>query len=104
MIDVRIKTGKECLLELTGHAGYAEAGSDIVCASCTILAYVVANAALDAYEADELRCEPEISMEAGNIRIRYMPFNFEVNPVMDAIRQTFELIADTYPQNVRIIT
>ena len=46
MIVVSISTNsdkRECSLRLKGHAGYAEQGKDIVCASASILACTLAS-------------------------------------------------------------
>lgn len=46
MIQARIyrKEKKICAFEISGHAGFAPAGEDIVCAAVTILAFNTVNA------------------------------------------------------------
>ncbi|MBQ7655258.1 MAG: ribosomal-processing cysteine protease Prp [Clostridia bacterium] len=46
MIRVTLHSQGECItgFEVTGHAGYAEAGQDIVCAAVSILTATCANA------------------------------------------------------------
>ena len=46
MIRVALRSQDECItgFEATGHAGYAEAGYDIVCAAVSILTTTCANA------------------------------------------------------------
>ncbi len=46
--------------ELSGHSGYAEFGSDIICASVSSCAYMVANTVTDVYHIDA-----EIEVEDG---------------------------------------
>ena len=46
MINVTIyqKENKICAFEISGHAGYAPAGEDIVCAAVTVLSFNTVNA------------------------------------------------------------
>jgi len=53
-------TGFEC----TGHAGYAEAGSDIVCAAVSILAYTCVNA-LESVAG----LKPKVKAVSGKMRV-----------------------------------
>ena len=49
MIEVRLhkKEGKISAFEFSGHSGFAEAGSDIVCAAVSSAAYLTANTLLE---------------------------------------------------------
>ena len=45
---------------VSGHSGYADSGNDIVCASVSSCAYMVANTVTDVFHIDaEIEVEPE---------------------------------------------
>lgn len=50
---------------ITGHAGYAEEGSDIVCSAVSSAAYMTANTVTDV-----LMLSPEISENDGYLRLK----------------------------------
>ena len=50
-------------LRITGHAGYAPAGQDIVCAAVTILSYALGGMLLRAESEGLLRAEPVVDMQ-----------------------------------------
>ena len=60
---------RECSLTVKGHAGQAEVGQDIVCASASILAYTIAQVikAMD-YHGDLVET-PTIKLESGDATI-----------------------------------
>ena len=107
MITVTLLTeGEKLSLRVEGHAGYAEHGKDIVCASASILANIVAHDVdlLDRFNAYK---EPAvIRLEGGDTEITCVPTD-----VSRHIRDTylfagtgFCLLAQNYPQYVELIT
>ena len=56
-------------LLIEGHAGQADAGKDIVCASCSILAYTVAKIVKDAFGHGDLEASPIINLDSGGALI-----------------------------------
>jgi uncharacterized protein YsxB (DUF464 family) len=60
---------KTLSLRLKGHAGQAEVGHDIVCASATILAYTVAQIVKVMESHKELTRKPTIKLKKGDIEI-----------------------------------
>lgn len=82
-------------LRLEGHAGYAEHGQDIVCASASILAYTLASI------VESLDEGATISLESGDSMIEC-----ESNPrTRNAFNYTkvgYSLLAHNYPQYVRL--
>jgi uncharacterized protein YsxB (DUF464 family) len=89
-----------------GHAGFAEAGKDLVCASATILAYTLA-AFVDAKE-QEGKCwctmchfnegEAFVSCKANEGNEGEIAVGFET------IVRGFELLAEKFPDNVKYIS
>ena len=107
MLKITLLTeGEELSLRVEGHAEYAEPGKDIVCASASILAQIVAYDVdlLDRFNAYK---EPAvIRLERGSAEITCIPTDASRH-----IRDTylfagkgFDLLAQNYPQYVEFIT
>ena len=102
MIEVTFTESAEKLsLRLKGHAGYAEIGKDIVCASASILAYSLATIVGD------FGINSNINLESGNTTIECECTD---HPLMDVVRDAFNfanvgysLLAHNYPQYVRLM-
>ena len=110
MITVSIfrdKKSKTLILKLSGHAGAAEAGHDIICASATILAYTVAQEAKNMEKRHQLSKPPFIKMEEGDIEITVHPKNDAAHA--DALHTFYvaevgySLLAYNYPQFVELL-
>ena len=93
--------GNKLSLRLEGHAGYAEHGKDIVCASASILAYSLASI------VEMHGIDVNINLESGNTTIECRCTEC---PMMDVIRDAFNfanvgyaLLQHNYPQYVRLI-
>ena len=84
MITVIISPGK---IKITGHAGYADAGKDIVCAAVSGIVYTLLANAPDVQKVApgdvEITCDNQLIVFAGN---------------------GLKAIAGAYPDNVRVIT
>jgi uncharacterized protein YsxB (DUF464 family) len=100
--------GNTLSLRLEGHAEYAEHGRDIVCASCAILAYTVAQFVMEAENKGDLAVPPQIDLESGNTII-----SCETNDddAFLAIKNMYlfatvgyALLAHNYPQYVRLMS
>lgn len=94
-------------LTLTGHAGYAAPGGDIVCAACTILAYALAQSVAEEEENGNLAEPATIIMESGDITIEASPQPYSEGLIMrmyDMIINAYRLIENSYAQYVRITT
>lgn len=96
---------QDLTLAIWGHAEYAEAGKDIVCASVSILAMTIAQFA--GKLKDEGLANPEIRMEKGDVYIDINPNTYtdyeDVLLVVDNMCAGFELLAQQYPDNVKYI-
>ena len=92
-------------LKIEGHAGQADIGYDIVCSSCSILAYTVAQLVTNAKGMKELKSHPEIKLEVGEGIISCEP----TEEAYDAIKSAYlfaevgyNLLAHNYPQFVEL--
>ena len=94
MIEIEIKSNS---ITVKGHANYAELGKDIVCAAVSTL-FQTLIASVEELTPDVITAE----IQPGNSRIRYAV----LSPVSLILLNSFivgvELIADNYPDNVRV--
>ena len=107
MIKVLIATeGKKLVLRLEGHAGYAEHGKDIVCASASILAFTVAQFVMEAENQGDLASPPHIQTDSGDTLISCEPGEDTYDAVQNAFlfaKMGYALLAHNYPQYVRLM-
>ena len=89
--------GEELTLEVTGHAGFAPAGEDLVCAGVTALVYALAQT------VEQWAAAPQISLQPGSALIRAKGEQ-ETLPRLLAAFQTvingLKLLADQFPEHV----
>lgn len=93
-------------LVIKGHAGTAEHGHDIVCASASMLAYTLAAGVSEASECGKLRCDPFITLSPGFARVCCLPFlenHGEIRAMYDLIFGGYRLLSSQYPDNVKLI-
>ena len=99
---IRISIDREdVLLTMDGHAGYAEPGSDIVCAAASILAYTAAARLREITGGDGLI----VRLAPGDAFIHADPqwqTSGECMAVMDTISAGFALLAGQYPDHISI--
>ena len=106
MLKVMIATEGEILvLRLVGHAGYAEHGKDIVCASASILANTVAQIVAATDRLGGLKSPAEIKLESGEAHIVCEPTEDTYPRLLDSFafaKTGYMLLAHNYPQYVRL--
>lgn len=90
-------------LRVVGHAGQSEKGSDIICASVSILVYAVAECVERMYEKDKLKGAPEVDLKEGNaeivMNVKSKHFNEALHKFEVAIAG-FELLSENYPDYI----
>ena len=93
--------GRRLSLLLEGHAGYAEAGRDIVCASASILAYTLASL------VEAFGVEHNIRLNEGDSVIEcycHDPMKFtEVKNAFDFAMVGYSILQQSYPQYVSLL-
>jgi uncharacterized protein YsxB (DUF464 family) len=96
-----IERGKKLSLWVEGHAGYAEEGKDIVCASASILAYTLASI------VESFDIESTISLESGDTVIECECEDHETFvSIKNAFNYTligYTLLKHSYPQYVSLL-
>lgn len=85
-------------IKISGHAGYAEAGKDIVCAAVTTLTQTLIRS-LEDLARDKIQYE----ISSGRADIHYRNLSEEGKFLVDSFFVGVCLIADEFPENVRIV-
>ena len=83
---------------LSGHAGYAEAGEDIVCAAVSSMTNLVCNAA-DAFGAAAQICEDG---DEAYVSYRLQNGNGQAKTLIEVFCQELEQLSIQYPSYVRV--
>lgn len=84
-------------IEISGHAGYAETGKDIVCAGVTALTQTLIRSL-----EDLTRDEIEYDISPGRADIHYRNLSEEGRVLVDSFFIGVCSIADEFPDHVRI--
>lgn len=102
------KEKREATLKISGHAGQAKRGDDIICASASILAYTLAQVIKAMEHHGDLAEPPTIDMESGDAVIVCRardPFLFaEIMYAFFVVETGYTLLAKNYPQFVEFIS
>lgn len=108
MVKAEFFTNKDSgsiTMKLSGHAGQAEHGKDIVCASASILAYTVAQALQFMYEEGSLQKKPHLKLEPGDTIIVAKPkpeYYTEALHTFFVAQVGYHLLSHSYPQYVSL--
>jgi uncharacterized protein YsxB (DUF464 family) len=101
------KDKRECSLLVKGHAGQAEKGKDIICASASILAYTIAQVIKAMEHHGDLAETPILELNEGDATIVCRAKDdFLFSEMMQdffVIRTGYMLLAHNYPQFVEFI-
>jgi uncharacterized protein YsxB (DUF464 family) len=94
-------------LKLEGHAGQADVGYDIVCASASILAYTVAQFVKEAESRKDLKSPAELKLESGYAVMSCEPTDemlIDMQNIYLFAEKGYELLAHNYSQYVELKT
>ena len=94
---IEIRRGKRGIY-ISGHAGYAEHGSDIVCAGVSTLAQTLI-ASVEMLTNEKI----QYAISPGTVDIEYGDLSEQAQLLIDSFFIGAEMIAATYPENVRIL-
>ena len=89
--------GRLCGFQCRGHAGYAEEGSDIVCAAVSALSITCCNAL-----ESVAKVSPEVTERDGLLTVRVGPerLNHDGEIVLRVFEQGIGDIAASYPKHI----
>lgn len=99
------KSSGSISLKVRGHAGAADKGNDIICASASILAYTVAQTMEYMYAEGNLRKKPRIEFVDGDATIVAKPKDESYAEALHTyfVAQVgYSLLAHNYPQYVEL--
>lgn len=85
-------------ITIIGHANYAPMGEDIVCAGVSTLVQTL----IQSIE-DMTKDKIEYSMQSGLVEIKHGILSERAQVLFDSFFIGMNLIAETYPKNVRIV-
>lgn len=85
-------------ITIFGHAGYSEAGQDIVCAAISALTQVLI-ASVEELTTDKIQSD----IAAGNTVIQYRDLSGRGQLLIDSFFLGVKMIAEEYPANVRVV-
>ena len=94
MITVSFYVKKEPVgFEVSGHSGYADEGSDIICSAVSSCAYMIANTATEI-----MGLSPEIEVKDGYMRLIFNDTEaLKARDILNGFRLHINALADEYP-------
>ena len=95
MIKIDIKKD---LIKITGHAGYADAGKDIVCASVSSIVYTSVNGIMN-IDQDAIK----FSDKKDTLEIKIINKSKVVNILINSMIDLLEDLENQYPENIKIV-
>ena len=100
MIKVRFSVGNRQLkgFEISGHAMFAESGSDVVCAAVSSAAFMTANTITDIIGASA-----EASAQDGMMRVVLNQSDEQSLTVLRGLELHLTELSKQYPENIKII-
>ena len=102
-IDFRQERG-QIQIRIQGHAGYAPAGEDIVCAATSMLGALLEETLLRENTQGGLR-SLSVQKSSGVLELDFSPTLSgwsRLSPVLEAVEHGFRLLADQYPSYVSL--
>lgn len=94
MIEVRIRPER---IEISGHAGYAEPGKDIVCAGVTALTQTLIQS-IENLTDDKI----EYRISPGKVEVEYRNLSEKSKSLVDSFFIGICLIAEEFPEYVKV--
>ncbi len=100
MIRVKFTVGNRQLngFEISGHAGFAESGKDIICAAVSSAAYMAANTITDVIGANA-----EAREGSGAMSVALKEPNERAETVLKGLELHLTELSKQYPDNIKII-
>ena len=95
MIKIEIKKD---LIKITGHAGYADAGKDIICASVSSIVYTSVNGIMN-IDQDAIKFTDKKDI----LEIKIINKSKVVNILINSMIDLLEDLENQYPENIKIV-
>lgn len=104
MVNIEYKESQSSLiLSVVGHAGSGEYGKDIICASCSMLCYMLGQAVMNMHAEGKLKKKPRVEIKEGKAKIvakAKEDFEFELSHAFYMACVGFSLLDANYPEFV----
>ncbi|MCD7847285.1 MAG: ribosomal-processing cysteine protease Prp [Oscillospiraceae bacterium] len=82
---------------VSGHSGYSEAGSDIVCAAVSSAVMLTVNSCIDGFNVDAV---PEVYDDT--VKFTVNKKSSDADRLIDSLREHLEALSEEYPDNVAV--
>lgn len=86
--------------EVTGHAGYAEHGSDIVCAAISMLAYTTLRSLHDVAGREDVRYS--VDEDTGNMHVMLSGVDEKSRVILETLQVGVESTIEMYSDYIRL--
>ncbi len=97
MIKCKIRTGAEVeYISISGHANFAEYGSDIVCSAVSMLAYAIAN------QLHELKQENVVAIKKNEFIFEHNANDNQVNLLLTTLANGLRMVENEYGEYINI--
>ncbi|MBO5343259.1 MAG: ribosomal-processing cysteine protease Prp [Ruminococcus sp.] len=81
---------------ISGHAGYAEKGSDVVCASVSSAVQLIVNL------LNEFDCEPKMNIGENIVECKTTSCPNTASAMLEQLKLHFEAILEEFPKTIKI--
>lgn len=95
MIEIEVRKNR---IRVTGHAGHAPPGQDIVCAAVSVLVQTLIRS-VETLAGDKI----EYEVSPGRADIKFGDPSEKSKALVDSFFAGICMVADRYPRNVRIV-
>ena len=83
--------------ESSGHSGYADEGSDIICAAVSSAVYMTVNTLTDI-----VRCQAKVNVSDGKMSFHVTTKLSEAQQILEGFKLHIEAMAADYPKNIKV--
>ena len=99
MIKVTVFTSDNGItgFESRGHSGYADEGSDIICAAVSSAVFMTVNTLTDI-----VKCQAKIDVSGGNMSFHIVTKLSEAQQILEGFKLHIEALAADYPKNIKV--
>lgn len=90
------KAGNFSGFRISGHAGYADSGEDIVCAAVSSAVQLMVNL------LSEFDCDPEVSAADNVVDCRTTASADTASAMLEQLKLHFESVTEEFPETIKI--
>ena len=90
------KNNSLCGFDISGHSGYAESGSDIVCSAVSSAVQFTVNL------LNDFGCEPEVSAEENTVRCIVRKSEYAQFKILNQLKKHIQSVSEEFPRTIRI--